>query len=565
MNGPQEHVVRMTTSSENNTPRFKGEPDGIPSAESVADLRKRVRDLEASLLRLREENAFLKRQWHEVTHSYSWRIVSRLSRLARGLAPKGSRRRALLKTSWRSFVSLKYRGLMGWGRRTIGQLRHESIGQLRLLRARSRPFTNDGRPVILFVSHIGGGGTERHIRDMAAHLAGEGVRAISARPDGHGRLCFEEHDSEWNMIRQKRIRPSREAVASVLNSVSPSLVHVHHRMGVPDTLFDTIREHRLPTDWTLHDYHAVCPRIHLNDGNGRYCGEPATEGCRSCLKRLGDYHGEPTNPDVQAWRDGWRRRLVGARRIYVPSNDVRTRMMRYFPELQFFVRPHIEPNKPGQSLARSWVPGDRVRVAVIGTIGAIKGSARLLEAAEDARRRNLPLEFVLVGTSDQELRLLSTGRVEVTGPYRETEIWDRLEDADCHVAWLPSIWPETYMYTLSVALAAGLRPVVYDLGAQAERVAEAGIGCRLPLETDAAALNRTLMNQAAMGDTSDHSPKFAEYPEFLNDYYGLTIDELKFAGVNDIHNSVPSGSVPAPHTPRSDHARLYQHHRQLSS
>ncbi len=557
----------MTASSENNTPRSGGDASDASQGVTPAELHARVRDLETSLQRLREENAFLKRQWHEVTHSYSWKIVSRLSRTARDLAPKGSRRRALIKTCWRSLVSFRQRGLWGWFRRTLGQIRHESASQVRLLRARSRPFANDGRPVILFVSHIGGGGTERHIRDMAARLAEEGVRAICARPDGHGRLCIEEHDAEWNLFRQKRIRPDRAAIAAVLDAVRPELVHVHHRMGVPETLFEAIRERDLPTDWTLHDYHAVCPRIHLNDGTGQYCGEPSHEGCRSCLKRLGDYHGRAVNPDIVAWRDAWRRRLSGARHIYVPSSDVRNRLIHHFPELRFQVRPHIEPNRPGGVLARDWKPGDRVRVAVIGTIGSIKGSGRLLEAAEDARRRNLPLEFVLVGSSDQELRLLATGRVEVTGPYQEAEIWDRLEDADCHVAWLPSIWPETYMYTLSVALAAGLRPVVYDLGAQAERVAEAGIGCRVPLEADAATLNRTLIELAAKAaaDGPAGEPKFAEYPEFLSDYYGLTIADSKLTAAGEMTNPVPAGIAPGPHSLRIDHARLHQHHRQLSS
>lgn len=530
-----------------------------------AELLARVRDLQASVARLREENLLLKRQWQEVTHSGAWRLVSVLSRTARHLAPKGSRRRALVKIGWRSLVSLRQRGPLGWFRRTLGQIRHESANQARLWRARWRPLASDGRPVILFVSHVGGGGTERHIRDMAARLAEEGVRAICMRPDGHGRLCVEEHDGAWNLLRQKRIRPDRAAIAAVLDTLAPGLVHIHHRMGVPEELFEAIRERNLPTDWTLHDYHAICPRIHLNDGTGRYCGEPSHEGCRSCLKRLGDYHGKTVNPDIVAWRDGWRRRLAGARRIYVPSGDVRNRLIHYFPEYDFHVRPHIEPNRPGGVLARDWAPGERVRVAVIGTIGAIKGSGRLLEAAEDARQRNLPLEFVLVGSSDQEPRLLATGRVEVTGPYRETEIWDRLEDAACHLAWLPSIWPETYMYTLSVALAAGFRPVVYDLGAQAERVAETGIGCRVPLDIAAGTLNRTLIELAAKaaGEGPAREPKFAEYPEFLADYYGLSIAETRLADTATISKTVPSGNTP--HSLRIDHARLHQHHRQLSS
>ena len=38
------------------------------------------------------------------------------------------------------------------------------------------------------------------------------------------------------------------------------------------------------------------------------------------------------------------------------------------------------------------------------------------------------------------------------------------------LAFLPSIWPETWCFTLSEAWAAGLYAVVFDLGAQAERM-----------------------------------------------------------------------------------------------
>lgn len=535
--------------------------------ESLADLRLRVRHLEESLRRVREENAFLRRQWHEATHSYSWRIVTKLSGAVRGIVPKGSRRRAALKTAWRSLVSLRHRGMLGWARRTAGQIRYESAARLHLWRARSRSFQADGRPTMLFVSHIGGGGTERHIRDMAARLGEEGVRTVCARPDGHGRLIFEEHDADWTMFRQKRVRPTPQAIGAFLDVVRPGLVHVHHRMGVPETLFDVIRDRKLPTDWTLHDYHALCPRIHLNDATGRYCGEPTPEGCRACLKRSGDYHGKPVDSDVVAYRDAWRDRLAGARRIYVPSRDVRNRLIHYFPELQFHVRSHIEPNRPDRPLARCWEPGETVRVAVIGTIGAIKGSARLLAAAEDARRRDLPLEFVLVGGSDQEPRLLATGRAEVTGPYRETEIWDRLDEAACHLAWLPSIWPETYMYTLSVALAAGFRPVVYDLGAQSERVTESGVGYRMPLDVDAASLNDAFLDRAAeeARQGPPPAPRFAEYPDFLADYYGLSVDDLRSARNFEIQKPESNGYTPAPHSFRSENARLHQHHRQLSA
>lgn len=61
--------------------------------------------------------------------------------------------------------------------------------------------------------------------------------------------------------------------------------------------------------------------------------------------------------------------------------------------------------------------------------------------------------------------------------------------------FVPSIWPETYLYTLSLAFALRCPPVVFDLGAQAERVRAENFGVILPyaLTADIPALNDSLL------------------------------------------------------------------------
>jgi hypothetical protein len=56
-------------------------------------------------------------------------------------------------------------------------------------------------------------------------------------------------------------------------------------------------------------------------------------------------------------------------------------------------------------------------------------------------------------------------------------------------AWLPSVWPETWCYTLDYALDAGLPVVAFDLGAIAERLREAGGGVLLPLGLEPRQIN----------------------------------------------------------------------------
>ena len=80
--------------------------------------------------------------------------------------------------------------------------------------------------------------------------------------------------------------------------------------------------------------------------------------------------------------------------------------------------------------------GERVRICVIGAIGVAKGYDVLLACARDAARRDLPLEFVVVGHSIDDHRLIETGRVFVTGEFGAGEAVTLIQaqDADLGAA-----------------------------------------------------------------------------------------------------------------------------------
>ena len=71
----------------------------------------------------------------------------------------------------------------------------------------------------------------------------------------------------------------------------------------------------------------------------------------------------------------------------------------------------------------------------------------------------------------------------------------RAQGAD--LVLMPSVWPETWCFTLGQAWRAGLRAVVFDLGAPAERVRRTGWGHVLPLGLAPAALNDWLLRGGA--------------------------------------------------------------------
>jgi glycosyltransferase involved in cell wall biosynthesis len=144
--------------------------------------------------------------------------------------------------------------------------------------------------------------------------------------------------------------------------------------------------------------------------------------------------------------------------------------------------------------ARRLLPaGEPRRVCVIGAIGIEKGFDVLLGCARDAAARNLHLSFIVVGHTIDDARLLETGRVFVTGRFEPTEEIALIRTQHAHLAFLPSVCPETWSFALSAAWRAGLDVAAFDFGAPAERIRQSGNGWLLPLGLAPEAVNNALL------------------------------------------------------------------------
>ena len=88
---------------------------------------------------------------------------------------------------------------------------------------------------------------------------------------------------------------------------------------------------------------------------------------------------------------------------------------------------------------------------------------------------------MVIGHTEDDARLLKTGKVFVTGRYSEGEAPHLLRRERPDLVFLASVWPETWSYVLDEALEAGLPVVAFDLGAIAERLRAAKLGILLPL------------------------------------------------------------------------------------
>lgn len=339
---------------------------------------------------------------------------------------------------------------------------------------------------VLIVCHDRGGGAERRVREDAQQYLDAGRGVFFLRPvGGNSSRVVVRHPADEALPNLGTFAlTDGEGLTNLLQSLGITEIHAHSLVDfaekAPEYVVQLAQALDARLEINLHDYEFICPRINLVDSSDRYCGEPAPRQCRKCLKRNGSDFGVS---DIELWRRQHGQALKAADAVWVPDEDVSSRLARYFPAVDFQVEPHEDPATLVANNVQ-WHQPQRHnrRIVVIGAISEIKGYDVLLACARDAQARALPLEFVVLGHSRNDKALEQAG-VVVTGRYLEGQAQQNLIDLAPDMVWLPSVWPETYSYTLSIALAVGAPVAAFDIGAIARRLRARGAAQNLmPLD-----------------------------------------------------------------------------------
>jgi FkbM family methyltransferase len=354
--------------------------------------------------------------------------------------------------------------------------------------ARLRIVLGSSSKPVLLVGHNRGGGIERHLKEAAAHFVAIGSPVITLRPHSQKSVCVVALNVPQQLHLPNLVFDLSTEFGELLETLGCDLkignIHVHSFVDqhpeIPRLLALAARLLKVPYIFTVHDYLPICPKVNMLDENYLPCSGSELWRCQACMDKDSLTTGRI---EIAKWREAYATFMAGADRIIAPSEDTAHRIVLEYPGCmeKVIIAPHPEtiiPVTPIQSQSRR--EGEPLRVAIIGAIGPHKGSLILESCAADSQKRNLPLQFLVVGYTDRDESLQAHG-VIITGRYKDEDIFGLLSSLGCHVAFLPSPWPETYCYTLSLACLAGLYPVVFDHGAPAERIAKWRFGYRLPI------------------------------------------------------------------------------------
>ncbi|HMN72040.1 MAG TPA: glycosyltransferase [Rhodoblastus sp.] len=334
-------------------------------------------------------------------------------------------------------------------------------------------------PIVLVFNHQRGGGSTRFLGLYESALMARGLWPVRLR-----RLTGRR------TILVGALPGGRNVAAEVSDGVAPLAAQtggfavdhilVNHTVDHPDGLIEWIpelaRDFGAPYDAFLHDYYAVCPRINLIDDQNRFCGIAPIERCRICVASAGS---DAKDADIGLWRERHVRFLAGARRVLIPSDDARLRLEPLIGRALDVMEPEDEARPPPPpARPRSGPP----RIVSIGALSQAKGAAVLETLARTNAALQSPVSLALIGPAVNAARLRRAG-VDVTGVYLEDDLDALIRARAPDAFFFPAIWPETWSFTLTRALATGLPAVVFDIGAPAERLRRLGrADWILPLE-----------------------------------------------------------------------------------
>ena len=262
--------------------------------------------------------------------------------------------------------------------------------------------------------------------------------------------------------------------SEILSGYDFDLVHFFHFINNVPSLAHISRSHGVPYGISFHDFYTGCREFNLLDHNRRYCQNDHTRlgDCDICLRKRFKFPAK----SQQVRRDYFGDILARADTLMFVSKSTQIIHEGIYPQIALAGarRVHGAPIPNSQwSLARAsriskQVENRRLRFVVLGNFSEHKGAGYLLDALTVCPTLDAEFHFHggVPGDIQKRYNEALGERAIFHGKYAPGDVDLRHYDFSLHL----SIWPETYCQTLSEAWAAGIVPIVTDIGALGQRV-----------------------------------------------------------------------------------------------
>ncbi len=306
----------------------------------------------------------------------------------------------------------------------------------------------------------------------------------------------------------------KDMVESIVEKFAIDAIHIHHMKDHFFDICDIIKEKKLYSIISIHDFYSVCPLINKMYDNKNYCGNPTEEKCNSCLLKVANIKGNM----ISEWREEWRNLFKVCNKIIAPSEACKKEILQTYKDLDIKIIEHGIDLKKDMS-QKDITNKQTLNVAFLGAIGIIKGSDILYELI---KRKHRGVSIHLFGIFDRIIPKSYKKRIKIYGKYKRENLPKLLQDNDIDLVCLISICPETYSYTLTESISCGIPVLVSNLGALKERVEKDNLGWTVDLNSNNP--NKKLIDK--IYEIKNNPSEYSEKVNSINKYKIKSVNEM---------------------------------------
>lgn len=337
------------------------------------------------------------------------------------------------------------------------------------------------------ITHDLGGGSDLYLKDKLQNLKKPYLIMIS-HPAGFRIQFFNNNHKFKFLVRSLKQFEANIDCRNILTIFLNNYVRGRKPLELLEFLCDLKDRYQLSLTIPIHDFFAICPSYALINDRNKYCGIPDNiNTCEACKKT--NAYNQYKSISIVTWRNAWEKSLTKADEVICFSNNSSQLLSKVYPGLKEKIKiiPHqvqkhgtVIPAKVNASL----------HIGVVGNISSIhKGVVIIKEMLNYINKNNLNIHITIIGSAFQ---LRDAANLTITGPYQRSQLREIIQNTNINLFFLPSIWPETFSYITHELIQLNVAIAVFNLGAQAEAIANYQKGCLIP-EINAKSALQTLI------------------------------------------------------------------------
>lgn len=337
------------------------------------------------------------------------------------------------------------------------------------------------------------GGTTLHLYDLIENLRSEYNFHILHSEKFDNSLfsitSFFENTEEKivleNIVNYSQINLYNNEYKNMLEKIIPMLniqiVHIHHLLKNYFDIYDVAEKFAVPVITSIHDLYFLCPTTQLIDFENRFCLNLNKEDrdCSRCMNKNLNI-----NENVlEVWKDVVSESLNKSIKLIAPSENTKSYIKSMYGDVDIKVIEHGVDKKDAKDIEMKKInkSNKKFNIAFLGGIGEHKGINVLKYLVSKFKGTDISIH--LFGTTSDLKYNKSKENYIYHGMYDRKDIVNLIKENNIDLICIFSICPETYCYTLTESFLAGVPALVYDLGAQSDRIKKHGAGVVVPVNT----------------------------------------------------------------------------------